>query len=120
MAVPIVPIPTDVGLTAVLDAQSNGLQVTITHIAVGSGAWSPNNTATDLMAEEQRVPISASQVIPPNQLHLSALVDGTTEYWIREFGIIADGVLLAVWSDPTTPLAYKASGVDIVFNRVST
>jgi hypothetical protein len=34
---------------------------------------------------------------------------------VRECGIyLSDGNLLAVWSDPNTPLAYKTAGVPIV------
>ncbi len=118
MPTPIVPIVTQAGLTAAFNADQNGLQIEITHIALGLGQWTPDDTATALMTEEQRVPVAAGQVIPPNQLHVSALIDGVDEYWINEFGIIADGnVLLAVWSDPVNPLAYKASNVSTVFNH---
>ena len=118
MTIPVVPVVTQAGLTAAFNADQSGLQIEITHIALGSGQWTPDETATALMTEEQRVPVAAGQVIPPNQLHVSALIDGPDEYWINEFGIIADGsVLFAVWSDPANPLTYKASNVRTVFNH---
>ena len=117
MSQPIVPIVTQAGLTAAFNAEQNGLQLDITHIALGAGQWTPDATATALVDEQQRVPVTAGQVIPPNQLHVSALVDGPQAYWVNEFAIIADGVVLAVWSDPVTPLAYKAENISIVFSH---
>ncbi len=116
--VPIALTPTDVGLTEAFNAQQNGLSVEFTHIAVGSGAWEPDNTTTALMAEAERVPITAGQLTPPNHLHLSALIDGEHEYWINEIGIIGNGsVLMAVWSHPTIPLCYKSQGVSLLLSH---
>ncbi len=118
MSTPIGLVVTQAGLTATLQAQQHGLQVHITHMALGSGGWAPDETATQLVHEEQRVPIAQGQVIEPDMLHISTVVDGPEAYWIREFGLLTDaGVLLAVWSDPVQPLDYKASQVRVVFNH---
>jgi hypothetical protein len=44
-----------------------------------------------------------------------AIVQGKDAYWVREIGFhLKSGEMLAVWSDPAQPLAYKAPGVDLL------
>ena len=116
MTTPLVPILTDVGTAAAVSASSQGLQIEITDLVLGDGSWTPDATATALQSEVQHVGITAAEFIPPNQFHLTTLLDGPEEYWIHEFGLIADGILLAVWSEPGNPLTYKSNLVDIVFH----
>ncbi len=112
---PISPIITSAGLTAVLNATNDGLSARITHVALGDAAWTPDNSATALQNERQRVAVSNGSRIQSNQIHITAVENGTVEYWIRELGFfLDDGTLLAVWSDPDQPLAYKAAGVDVL------
>lgn len=112
---PISPIITSAGLAAVLNATNNGLSARITHVALGDTAWTPDNTATALRNERQRVTVSNGTRIQPNQIHITAVENGTVEYWIRELAfVLDDGTLLAVWSDPTQALAFKAAGVDVL------
>lgn len=112
---PISPIITNAGLAAVLNATDDGLSARITHVALGDNAWTPDNTAVALQSERQRVAVSNGSRIQPNQIHITAVENGSTNYWIRELGfILDDGTLLAVWSDPSQPLAYKAAGVDVL------
>lgn len=118
MASPIIPVVTLAGLAAAMNAQVNGITVELTDIAVGSGEWVPDDTATALMTEEQRVPIAGSHIVPPNQLHLSALLSGPDEYWINEVGIYGNGnVLMAIWSRVGEPFAYKSADVDVILNH---
>ncbi len=121
MANPYVPILTTAGLSAAFNANSDGLQLTITHIAVGDGQYTPDATRTALDNELQRVPISASQPVGDHQIHLSALLDGPGSYFVNEVGIIAQGaggeVLLAVYSHPTDPMFYKGEQVQVVLNH---
>lgn len=111
----LVPVITAAGRSAVLAASNDGLQATITHLAFGSGAYDPAGDETALENEIVRVPIAGGSRVGDFTLHMTGLLDGTEEFWVRECGIIlSDGTLLAVYSDPATPLAYKTDGVPIV------
>ncbi len=111
----LIPVITAAGLRAVFRADSEGLQARISHIAVGDLAYQPNGSETALRREKQRIPIAGGQWVGDFAIHLNALLDGVSEFWIREIGIfLDDGTLLAVWSDPDTPLAYKTTGVPIL------
>lgn len=111
------PILTAAGLNAVINANNDGLQARIVSIALGDSAWSPDHSATSLVNERARVPITGSTRVNPSQIHVTAIEDGAVEYWVREIGFyLEDGALLAVWSQPDVdrPLAYKAAGVDLL------
>ena len=109
------PIITTAGLQAVLNATNDGLQAKLTHIALGDAGWQPDATATQLQQERQRIPISNSSRLQSNQLHITAVENGDQNYWVREIGLfLADGTLLAVWSDPEKVLAWKSADVDLL------
>lgn len=113
--IPLVPVITAAGRTAVLAAHNTGLQATITHLAFGTGAYDPTGNETALHAEVVRVPITGGKRVGAFTIQLSALLDGVAEFWIKECGVIlSDGTLLAVFSHPTTPMAFKTNGVPIV------
>lgn len=115
MSVSLTPIITTAGLQAVLSATNDGLQAKISHVALGDIGWSPNNSATRLKAEKNRVAVSNGTRIQPTQIHVTAVENGSTEYWVREVGfILDDGTLFAIWSHPTQALAWKAAGVDLL------
>ena len=109
------PIITCAGLQAVLNASNDGLQAKLTHIALGDVGWQPDSNATALQQECQRIPISSSSRLQSNQLHITAVENGNQNYWVREIGLLlADGTLLAVWSDPEKALAWKSADVDLL------
>jgi hypothetical protein len=111
----LIPILTRAGMRAVFRADSEGLSATVSHIAFGDQAYAPTGTETALHNERVRVPIAGGNWVGDFMIHITALLDSGPSFWIRELGIfLDDGTLLAVWSDPTTPLAYKTSGVPIV------
>ncbi|ETX03591.1 MAG: hypothetical protein ETSY1_46835 (plasmid) [Candidatus Entotheonella factor] len=111
-------IPTQAGLQASFNATSDGLQMTITHIALGDAGWTPDDSATALRNEIVRVPIAEGQLIAPNEIAVTALADGPEAFYVREFAVIADGsTVLAIWSDETTILAYKSALVQLVFTQ---
>jgi len=116
MTTPLIPLITQAGLQAVFSASNQGLQAEITEVALGDHAWTPEASATGLVSEKRRIAISGGEAVAPNQIHLTAIEDGTDlEYWVNEVGFyLADGTLLAVWSDAQQPLAYKAAGVDLL------
>jgi len=115
MSTPLQPIITDAGLQAVFAASNDGLSMRITHIALGADAYNPTRAQTRLRNEKARFPVADGTRVSPTQIHLSAIADGTSQFWVREVGfILEDGTLLAVWSDPDQPLAYKTANVDLL------
>ncbi|MCX4025163.1 phage tail-collar fiber domain-containing protein [Spartinivicinus marinus] len=111
------PIITDAGLQAVFNASNDGLQATIAEIALGDGRYQPNAKQTQLKSEQLRLPISKSERAGKTHIILSAIADGESEFWIREFGIfLEDGTLLAVWSSLEKALQYKAASAPCFFS----
>lgn len=111
---PLVLTITQAGQAAAWLANSQGLHVEISHIAIGTGAYTvPAAPApvTALQAETGRFAIAGGEQVSDTQVHITALATGETGYWINEIGaILADGTLLALWSDPAQSLAYKGAG----------
>ena len=115
MSTPVTPVITTAGLNAIFNDQHSGLKSTISQIAIGDAGYTPSADQTELRAEKVRVTARAAREIIPRQLRVEALLDGPEELWIREIGFWLDnGVLLAVWSDPDTPLAYKSASTDLL------
>jgi len=115
MSEPITPVITDAGLQACFNAANDGLQCVISHIAFGDGQWTPDQTATALASEQQRIPVAEGAAINDKQIRVVGLVDdGGVEYWINEIGFfLDDGTLLAIWADPEKPIAWKSRAVDV-------
>lgn len=115
MSTPLLPTILEVGLSAIWRAGNDGLAAQITHIALGDMGYTPNQGQTGLRAERARYPVADGKRVSSRQIHLTALADGNAEFWVREVAFyLADGTCLAVWSDPTKPLAYKSPGVDLL------
>ena len=118
MSTTLTPIITSAGLDAAFNAQHNGLDASIKEIALGDTGWTPDDSATGLKSEKRRIPILGGEQINSKQIHLTAVENGTAqEYWVREVGFyLADGTLLAIWSDANRKLAYKSSEVDLLLS----
>ena len=115
MSTPLLPVILESGLNAIWRAGNDGLAAQITHIALGDAGYLPNQSQTSLRAEKARYPIAGGSRVSPKQIHLTALADGPAEFWVREVGfVLSDGTMLAIWSDPAKPLAYKSPGVDLL------
>jgi len=112
---PLVPKITDAGLRAIINAQADGLEARISHVALGDAkGYVPSGSETALRRERVRVPIGGGERIAPHELRVEAIVDDGPSFWVREVGfVLEDGTLFAVWSDPDTPLAYKTAGVPL-------
>lgn len=110
------PVITAAGLRAVLRADHSGLAATISHISVGAGpGFDPDGDETALRSERARIAIIKASRPAPTTVHLEAVLDQGASFWIREVGVhLDDGTLLAIWSDPDTPLAYFTAGVPIL------
>lgn len=95
-------IITDAGRQAIVDETNAGtLPVTLTEIAVGTGTWSPDATATALQAELKRITAVGGLAVAPDTIHITCTDDSTDAYALGEFGIYTDGgVLFAIYSDP--------------------
>lgn len=115
MSTGLQPVITKAGLAAILTATKTGLSAEISHIALGSQAYTPSAEQKILRNEVARFPISSGEKLSSTLLHLTAVADGATAYWVREVGIfLKDGTLLAVWSHLTEALAYKAANIDLL------
>ncbi len=110
----LIPVITNIGLKKVFSDNNTGLTAEITHIALGDSGRSPSKNEISLANERMRIPIADGERITDHQIHLTALADGDTEFWVKEVGfILSDGTMLAVWSD-TQPLAYKSAQVPLL------
>ncbi|MDE1716033.1 phage tail protein, partial [Chromobacterium amazonense] len=112
---PLVPLILDGGLAAIHLASRDGVQLRITHVALGDAGYTPDVGQTALKHEIARYPIADGQSVGPRQLHLTALADDDKEFWIREVAFILEGGQpLAIWSDPQQVLAYKQAGMQLL------
>ncbi|SFK98223.1 Phage tail-collar fibre protein [Pseudovibrio ascidiaceicola] len=113
------PTLTRAGMRAIFSASDAGLHARITHLAFGSSRYSPAGDETSLKSEKARVEIIGSRYLDDFQMEITAQIDGDTGFTLAELGVmLEDGTLLAVWSDPDTPLAQYTPGVPISFSFV--
>ena len=108
---------TTAGLAALLNASNTGLGAAITHMAFGDGhgaGYTPQAGQLGLANEVVRIGVGGGARIGNAEIEVQALLDTGPSFWIREVGfVLDDGTMLAVWSDPITPLAYKTQGVPL-------
>lgn len=115
MSTPLQPMITKAGLAAILRADNTGIAAQITHIALGTSGYMPSADQKSLVAQTAKYPIAGGERLSSTLLHLTALADGDRAFWVREIGfLLSDGTLLAVWSDSSTPLAYKSADTDLL------
>lgn len=115
MTTPLQPVITTAGLAAIWRADNTGVAAEITHIGLGTSAYTPVKSQTALKARKGLYPISDGERLSETLLHLTAVADDALEYWVREVGFyLSDGTLLAVWSDPTAALAYKSTAAQLL------
>lgn len=115
MSTPLQPVITKAGLAAILRADNTGIAAQITHIALGTQGYTPSADQKSLVAQTAKYPIAGGERLSSTLLHLTALADGDRAFWVREIGfLLSDGTLLAVWSDSSTPLAYKSATTDLL------
>ncbi|POZ60183.1 phage tail protein [Chromobacterium alticapitis] len=111
----MIPLILDCGLAAIQLAGHDGVQLRITHIALGDAGYAPDVAQTALKHEIVRYPIADGQSQGPRQLHLTALASDQTEFWVREVAfILENGQPLAIWSDPSQALAYKQANLELL------
>lgn len=100
MPTPITFTLTDAGLNAALDANANGLTISLTQIAIGSGKYTPLASRTALQTELARYPLSGGDIEPNSKtLRFSAVIESATTRQAFEVGLFTStGVLFAVAS----------------------
>lgn len=100
MPTPITFTLTDAGLNAALDANANGLTISLTQIAIGSGKYTPLASRTALQTELARYPLSGGDIESNSKtLRFSAVIESATTRQAFEVGLFTStGVLFAVAS----------------------
>ena len=112
---------TNAGFADIWNATDTGLNVTLTHIQLGSGNRVPDGTETALVSPQQLAPIATGVLVSPTQIRMAAIFTGATAFNVAEIGVWADApgtsgaVLVAYWSQASGYLAVKSANVDFVF-----
>lgn len=119
MPTPITFTLTNAGLNAALNADTTGLTLSLTRIAIGGGKYTPAATRTALQSEFSRYALSGGDVEPNSKtLRFSAVLESPITRQVFEIGLFTStGVLFAVASttgaDPlilvTANISYVAS-----------
>lgn len=111
------PTVTAAGKAAAINASNTGLELQLTHVAFGTGAYTPTGAETAMAAEVARVSFASGSRITPTQVRmLAAWQSDVGVYGITEIGLFAGPTLVAVWSTAAaTIMGYKTPGVDCVF-----
>lgn len=109
-------IITDSGFQAAVNADSTGLQLTLTDVAYGSGIWSPDTTATALQNEIKRLPAGGGQNPAPDYVHVTATDQSSDSYQANEVGIYAGDTLFAIWSKGLEPDSDGPSKISTQFS----
>ncbi|WP_208996518.1 phage tail protein [Pseudovibrio ascidiaceicola] len=113
------PTLTRAGMRVIFNASDAGLHAKITHLAFGSSRYTPVGNENSLKSEKARIEIAGSRYLDDFQMEITAKIDGDTGFTLAELGVmLEDGTLLAVWSDPDTPLVQYTPGVPIAFSFV--
>ena len=117
MAAQIDPYLTDVGLAAAIDARKNGLQLSITHVALGSGKYNSSTSGaskTALVALKEKVTIPAGSVSGTGGFSCNVIFPEWTgaTYDASELGFFAGdpsagGKLIFVWSSTSDVLVQR-------------
>ena len=108
---------TKAGKEAAFNTSNTGLELEISHIALGDIGWAPidEDEATNLKNEILRVPITSGEKIGTNQINLKAIIDGNENFTIREVGFfLNDGTLFGIYSNQTQALSYKTAGTQLI------
>ena len=115
MATAIQPKITDVGLAAAQNAKANGLELELTHMALGTGKYTPSYSQRSLVGLKESAAINASAPKGPNGFQISATFPEWTAptYAVGEIGIyagdpLAGGILFAVYSSSGTLVTRSA------------
>lgn len=117
-SVTLVPTITIAGLEAALNAQGTGIELPITHIGFGTGAYVPNGDEEALVAEVIRVSIAGGGKTSPTSVQVYAQTEAPTgaPFWCSELGFYSNSTLVAVFSRTTSPILYIS---DVIVTAVT-
>lgn len=104
---------TTAGLDELAALIAAGDPIQINQLAIGTGNWTPDETATALHTELKRLDVTGDKTAEKT-VHLTAVDQTTAEYTIYEVGVyLASGTLLAIAGDgePITGKASRTTGV---------
>lgn len=114
------PIYTQAGLNAAAKAQAAGRSLSITHVALGSGQYTPVGTEIALQNERDRVAIDRRVHVDGNTWQVLARVSGSLTYFANEVGFYADDagtpVLLLVYSSASKTFAAVTEGQETLID----
>ncbi|MEJ7804440.1 MAG: hypothetical protein WKG03_00750 [Telluria sp.] len=120
MTVTLNPKITQAGLAIAPSASNPGIQVVLTHVALGTGRFVPNGSEVGLRAEVARYAITSGTNPSPRTVQVGLTITdldltGRTPNGkgIGEVGFYAGNTLFAVWSQDAEPLFYKSAAFDI-------
>lgn len=113
---PFQPKITQAGLAAAINASNNGVQLPITHIALGTGQKAPDGSETQLVAFKQASPIGGGGRVGPTQcrVHAAFQAGQNDDYLCKEVGFYSGnpatgGTLFAYYSttdETKQPIVY--------------
>jgi phage-related tail fiber protein len=111
----IQPTITDIGLAAAVNAQSNGLQLAITHVVLSTAKFTPTGSST-LTGIKEKTTVAASVTVGPGAFRINTLFTAYSgaAYDAAAIGFYsgdpdAGGKLFAVYSHPTSTLVQRNS-----------
>lgn len=108
-------VVTKVGRQAIVNAGQTGTNaVTISHIGVGAGKYTPSESQTALTEEIKRLPIIEGGGTGDGAIHVAMQDADAQAYTVYEVGIfLADGTLFAVCSQ-TEPVVQKTKATELL------
>lgn len=118
-------IITDAGLAEIVNATNNGTApVLLTHIAFGTGQYTPDAGQTAMRGEFKRFDAISGGNVGDNVIHLTVSDVSSDTYTVYEVGVFTEsGTLFAIYSQ-NTPIMQKASAaqsllaIDFVLTNV--
>ena len=78
---------TAAGKAAAWNKRNTGMELTLTHIQMGSSNRVPNGQEVALVQPQEAAAIAGGSQIMPNQVRMSALFSSNATYEIREIGL---------------------------------
>lgn len=101
---------TSAGLSLLSQVSTIG-PVTLTKVAIGSGAFTPSTSVSALQTQIKQITPSGSNVPAPGIIHITAQDSSTDAYSVKEIGIYAGTTLFAYYSQSTTILSKASANV---------
>lgn len=117
------PLITDAGMTAATTANGLGIQLAITHIALGSGSYAPAGNRTALASYKEKATVAGGFLVGVGGLRIDVLFPALTgaivPYGATEIGFYAGdpddgGILFAVHSHPVGVIVQRTTTLDYV------